>query len=479
MQVAVEALGASRRQMITVVPAPQVSAAFEAALRKLGAKVKVPGFRPGKVPRQMLERRYAGYLREEVIEAVLPSHLRAALAQAGAQPLEQPTLAEVGDVRPGEGLELRFLYEEMPHFELRGVEPTELEVTEVFVDDEDIEAELTARAEAQATTAPCEEPAALGDSVTMQLTLTTADGLSESEYQTGTLGDAQAYWTPLALGRRGGEAIDGSIEVPEGQAGAVGGHLAQASGTIHAVSRRVVPNRAALAAALGHADDAAMVQAIRTDLEQQAATANQQRREGAALGHVIAASGIELPEALVRHATSAHIAGLFGSEPSDSPKFRKVVDLLAQMVRPQVVEGLQHTLLAERLVTTLGIEVSDDEVKAAAAAAAARAQGPAGADEAGEPGETPSDEEARLRHTVASEKATAALVAQMSFVIRDRVPWRERAKRSAPPAHGQAAHVHGPDCDHDHDHDDHVGHAHGHDHDDETGGSSTAALVGA
>ncbi len=478
MQVSVESLSASRRQMITVVPAPQVNAAFEVALRKLGAKVKVPGFRPGKVPRQMLERRFAGYLREEVIEAVLSTHLRAALTQAGAQPLESPTLAEVGDVRQGEGLELRFLYEEMPQFELRGVEPTQLEVTEVFIDDEDVEAELSARAEAQATAAPSEEPAAVGDTVTMQLTLTTADGDSESDYQTGTCGDAQAWWTPVVLGRRAGDAIEGTIEVPEGQAGSVGGKVAQAGGTIHAVSRRVVPDRAALAAALGHADEAAMLQAIRAELEPQAATANQQRREGAALAHVIAASGIELPEALVRHATSSHIAGLFGSEPSDSPKFRKVVDLLAQMVRPQVVEGLQRTLLTERLVSSLGIEVTDDEVKAAAAAAVS-AKSVAGAGEDAATGEAPADDEAMLRHSVASQKATAALVAQMSYAVHDRVPWRERAKRSAPAAQGQSGHVHGPDCDHGHDHDEHFGHAHGHDLAHDAGGSTGAAGVGA
>lgn len=84
--------GAVRRELRVVVPVERVRRAFEASYRQLARQVQLPGFRRGRVPRSVLERRYAPTVAEEVQVALVSDTLPEALAQVDLAPVSEPDI---------------------------------------------------------------------------------------------------------------------------------------------------------------------------------------------------------------------------------------------------------------------------------------------------------------------------------------------------------------------------------------------------
>ena len=79
--------------------APEFEAAIEKAYQKMRRKISVPGFRPGKAPRKMIERMYgAEVFFEEAINIAFPEAYEAAAEQEKLQIVGYPTVEMVGEV---------------------------------------------------------------------------------------------------------------------------------------------------------------------------------------------------------------------------------------------------------------------------------------------------------------------------------------------------------------------------------------------
>src|SRR5712691_12959217 len=73
------------------VPADQVGSSIERAYQRLASRVQIPGFRPGKAPRPMVEREIGWpALRREAIDLILPTAYNSALDEAALDPIDVP-----------------------------------------------------------------------------------------------------------------------------------------------------------------------------------------------------------------------------------------------------------------------------------------------------------------------------------------------------------------------------------------------------
>jgi trigger factor len=90
------------RELVLDVPAEDVSKSFSRVTRNYQRHAKIPGFRPGKVPEAVIKRRFAGDIRKEVIDGLLPERFSQAVRELGVTPVGQPQVAEltVEDGRP-------------------------------------------------------------------------------------------------------------------------------------------------------------------------------------------------------------------------------------------------------------------------------------------------------------------------------------------------------------------------------------------
>jgi trigger factor len=87
MKMEVTELGPMKRALKIEVPADEVTQQFSRAYLELNRQVQIPGFRPGKAPVAILEKRYAKTIEEDVIRKLVPDFYGRAIKQAGISPV--------------------------------------------------------------------------------------------------------------------------------------------------------------------------------------------------------------------------------------------------------------------------------------------------------------------------------------------------------------------------------------------------------
>jgi len=163
MRVSVEELSPCKRALTVEVPPDAVRPAVEGAWRKLGQRVALPGFRRGKVPREILERRFHDAIREEVLHEVIPTSYRQAVEQSQLRPVDPPTVEDVS-FELGEPLRYRAVVEVKPSVDLKDYKGAAVSRKKVEVTDREVEEHLTLIQERAAEYVPMEGwPALAGD----------------------------------------------------------------------------------------------------------------------------------------------------------------------------------------------------------------------------------------------------------------------------------------------------------------------------
>ena len=141
-----EKLEGNEGTLTITVPAKEFEKALDEAFKKVSKEVQVPGFRKGKIPRQMFEQRFGvESLYQDALDMVLPHAYGHAVEETGISPVDQPEV-EVEEIEKGKDLVLKMTVTVEPEVKLgeyKGLEAekVEAEVTEAEVD-EQIEAML-------------------------------------------------------------------------------------------------------------------------------------------------------------------------------------------------------------------------------------------------------------------------------------------------------------------------------------------------
>jgi ATP-dependent Clp endopeptidase proteolytic subunit ClpP/trigger factor len=154
----VEPLDGNKVRVSITVPSAEFEKAVDAAFRKLASEVKVPGFRPGKAPRRLLEARFGtGYAREQALRDALPGYYEQAIVAEGIDAIALPQIditagAEGGDVEFDAVVEVR------PVVTLTGYEGLRIEVPSPTAPDEAIDAQVDALRERFADLTDSDDP---------------------------------------------------------------------------------------------------------------------------------------------------------------------------------------------------------------------------------------------------------------------------------------------------------------------------------
>jgi trigger factor len=140
MKLEVTELGPVQRAVKIEVPAEDVDKRFEAAYADLNRQVHIPGFRPGKAPLALLEKRYAKSVEEDVLRQLIPDYYGRAMKEAGFEPItvDIPPLERI-KIRKGTPLVFTTTVEIKPIFELREYKGVTLKKDKRSIDDEELD----------------------------------------------------------------------------------------------------------------------------------------------------------------------------------------------------------------------------------------------------------------------------------------------------------------------------------------------------
>ena len=157
MQVTETETDGLKREYKVVVAAKDINDKLEARLQQVGEQVNVPGFRPGKVPLQILKQRFGQRVMGEVLEQAVRDSSSQAMAERGLRPAMQPKI-EITAFDQDKDLEYTMAIELMPDIEVMDFAGVELERLKVEVPDEEVQEALERLASAQRKTEPLSEP---------------------------------------------------------------------------------------------------------------------------------------------------------------------------------------------------------------------------------------------------------------------------------------------------------------------------------
>jgi trigger factor len=158
MEFRVEELAPCRKKVTVTVPAERVREELDAQYREVNKQVAIPGFRPGKAPRRLLETRFGSKIAEEVKQKIVESAYDKLVEDRSISPLRRPTVdVEGAKVEADKPFEFGFEVITRPEFELPAWKDREVKVPAVDVSDAEVDLALEAMLRQEGTLVPAEQ----------------------------------------------------------------------------------------------------------------------------------------------------------------------------------------------------------------------------------------------------------------------------------------------------------------------------------
>ncbi len=357
----------SRAVLEIDVPEDEVARAMDEAYAWLARRVQVPGFRPGKAPRTILERHVGTEtLREEALRRLVPQQFAEAVRQAGLDPLSRPSI-EVKEGPDGKGIHLTAVVDVFPKVELPDYRALRVPREGHAVTDADVDRVLEdIRARHGRLVSTAGGAARRGDFVLLTV-VAAPDGAERLQPGKEMLAEIGGGLLPAPVeaaleGARAGEERTAELE----GAGAVTVRVAD-------VRRKDLP---ALDDAFARAvSDQPTLAALRDRLRERLAEERAQEEERAlrerVLDAVLAATHIDLPESLVQHEVD-HMMEDLGDrlrsrgltlESYLRTSRKDEVEVRAEM-RPAAERRVRARLLLEAVASREGLRVGEEEMAA-------------------------------------------------------------------------------------------------------------------
>lgn len=166
MQISIETTSGLERRLTISVPSEVFEQQISERLGQAAGRVRLPGFRPGKVPMKEVRRRYGSAVRAEVAGELMQSTFFDAVRQEDLAPAGQPSL-EVVEMAPGSDFEFTATFEVFPAVELANLSRVEVKRPQAEVTDADVDEMIERLREQRKTWEDVERPAQDGDRVTI------------------------------------------------------------------------------------------------------------------------------------------------------------------------------------------------------------------------------------------------------------------------------------------------------------------------
>jgi trigger factor len=221
METSVEPLEGNRVKLHVAVPASEFETAINDAFRKLAREVRIPGFRPGKAPRRILEARFGTEVaREQALKDGLPGYYADAVIEHDVDAIAAPEIEITAGEEDGD-VEFDAVVEIRPVVRLTGYEELQVELDYREPDDEALAAQVDGLRDRFAELADSSDPLVDGDYAEIDISGSIGgepvDSLTASDYlyEVGR-GSVTPGLDEQLRGKRPGDIVEYSEPLPEG-----------------------------------------------------------------------------------------------------------------------------------------------------------------------------------------------------------------------------------------------------------------------
>ncbi len=299
--------GLSREYKVTV-PASELQTLSAARLKELSKNMRVPGFRPGKAPQQLLEQRYGDAVMGEIVEKAVNDSTQATIRDNKLRPATQPKVENVS-FEKGKDLEFTVALEILPEVTVMDMKSIKLERPVTKVADKTIEDALNRIAKNNRKTETVTEKRAAkkGDVVVIDYAGTLEDGTTKPGMASAgyhlELGSNSfiAGFEDQLTGAKAGDKLDVNVQFPADYGAAdLAGKKATFAVTVHELREAKDPEvNDEFAKTLGLEDLEALKKAVRDQMEGEYSQHSRQKVKRALFDLLDEKHKFELPQGMV------------------------------------------------------------------------------------------------------------------------------------------------------------------------------------
>lgn len=380
MQVSVETTQGLERRLTISVPAEQIEKAVSDSLKNEAKRARIPGFRPGKVPVSVINKRYGNAIRQDITGEVMQRNFVEAIIAEKLNPAGAPTF--VPGETDGENFQFVATFEIYPEVELKGLDAIEVEQPKAEVTDADVDAMIETLRKQHATFEVVDRAAADGDKAKIDF----VGSIDGEEFEGGKAEDFELQlgsnrmipgFESGVVGHKAGEEFDIEVTFPEDyHAENLKGKVAKFAITLKEVQAANLPEvNDEFAKLFGVAEGG--LEALKAEISknmsrelEQALKANVKEQ---VLNGLLEQNDIELPKALIDGEVNVlrqQAMQRFGQQAANMPELP--ADLFTEQAERRVKVGL---LLGE-VIKANELKAEDDRVQALIASMASAYEDP-------------------------------------------------------------------------------------------------------
>ncbi|MDQ1230145.1 trigger factor [Sphingomonas sp. SORGH_AS_0879] len=168
-----------KRAYTLTITAQDIEGKVDAELKRIAPQMKMPGFRPGKVPANLVRKMHGPALLQDALNTALQEGVQSLIAEKNLRPAMQPQVELVGDYEAGKDATLNVTLEVLPTVPTPAIDALKLDRLTVPVADEAVDEQLQKFADQQKRWDDAgDKAAAEGDQVTVDFVGKTADGVA-------------------------------------------------------------------------------------------------------------------------------------------------------------------------------------------------------------------------------------------------------------------------------------------------------------
>ena len=374
MKVDVESLSTVTKQITVELDAGRVDQAYEKAYRALAKSTSIKGFRPGKVPRSLLVKRFGPALGGDIADQLVEETARDALLEAS---VEAVGITAIEKEPAAAGAAFRYLMrvDVAPELEAIGIEGLTIPDIAADASDEEIDGRLESLRMSRAELVPVEDAGAdTGDIVTIDFVGRLGDepfkgGSGEGHDLEIGSGSFIPGFEDQLVGVRAGEQRTVMVTFPgDYHAAHLAGQEACFDVTAQKVRRREVPTLDDdLARDMEHESLDALRNHIRSEIVEQKVTDAKSATSERLLDQLVAREQFEVPQTLVEdraQALAEHMAGEMQRQGLDVKRLGLDSEEARDMFLRRGERVVRETLLVEAIAAQNEIAVGDEDVDA-------------------------------------------------------------------------------------------------------------------
>jgi len=376
MKVQVEELSPIERKLSIEVDNQQVLRELDRAYSSLGRQVKIPGFRPGKVPRRILEQRFSEQVKDEVAQTLVQRAYVEAIQQHNVEVVSNPQITNASPVQPEQPFTFEARVEVRPKVEPKDYEGLELTREDVTVGDDKIDERIQRMRETMGRLEPIEDRdvAQAGDYAQIDF-----DALVDGKEFPGS--KAENITVEIVEG----DLIQGNVKELEGvkvgdkkevdytfgddyPVEEVRGKSAKFTLTLKALKRQVTPElNDEFAKEVGGGETLEELRnKVRKQLEQSLKTQAEQKEREQLIARLLEKNTFDVPRSMVDRAVDLMLRGALRNMAQSGIDPRQLnvdFDSLREEIRPRAENEVKGTLLLEAIAQKENLNASDEDIE--------------------------------------------------------------------------------------------------------------------